>query len=462
MTVIKKVENKLGMANGTFYFLISSIIVKVIGAVYKVPLFNLLGANGIGLYQMVFPVYALLLTLSGGGISSGITRLIAKHGNEKLIVKKCMAIYLPIGLFFSALLFFGSDFISLAQGNFQASALYKAISPSVFLVCILGVLRGYFQGKNRFLPTATSQIVEQVVKCVSGLIALLFAKGDYVVKAFWACFAITFSEVIAAIYMCLLFKLKKDKLNQENKGSEKEKSKKITYAYLISFIMPLTLSSVCIPLSSFITSFIAVNSLKYTFGVSATEIYGIYMGGVDALILFPVTLLNCISLGFLPKLSLDKKGARSVLIVGVLSLLCAIAIAICAPVAVKILFGKNTTYYSLAVSLVRASSVCIVLHSLLHAVSSLTLSCGKQKYSFIFLFIGVVVKTFLDLTLIKMPKVNIFGMVISDAGCFFVALSLNLVYIYYIIIKAKQAGSKNELNVSRIRGRRKLSFRKSV
>ncbi|MBQ3572590.1 MAG: oligosaccharide flippase family protein [Clostridia bacterium] len=464
MFKIKDIEKRIGASEGTLFFMLSALIIKVIGGIYKIPLYNLLGSDGIGLYQMVFPVYALLLTLSSGGIPSGITKLISGGENAQRVLKKCTKLFLPIGLLLSFFMFFLGDLIALKQGNLLAGSLYKAISPSVFIVCLLGCLRGYFQGKSNFIPTALSQIIEQVVKAVSGVIALLFTNGSYVKKAFLACIAVTLSEVISLAFMATVYfvKIKKEKLiGAKEEYKEKNDESKLTFKRLIVFILPLTLTSLCIPFASFIDSFIAVNALKNTFGEKATAVYGVYTGGVESVISLPVSVLHSLSLGFLPKITGDKNGQKSMLYVFILSCLAGIFTALFAPFITKILFGKNNEYLSLLTKLVTISSVNVIFHSTLHASSTYILAMGKQRVSLINLIIGIAVKVIIDFTLIKLPQINIFGMIISDVGCYFVALVLNLIYIYYSK-KLSIVGIKYEDNPSRLRRRAKLPFSKSA
>ena len=455
--ILARVEKRLGTANGTLLLVLSLVVVKIIGGLYKIPLYNMLGGYGIGLYQSVFPVYALLLAISGGGISSGITTLISRGYNAKSTLKKCVFLFLPLGLIFNLILFFLGDLIANLQGNIYGGSLFKIISFALAPVCLISCLRGYFQGKSNFIPSAFSQVIEQLVKCVSGVIALLLCDGDAIIKAFWACFAVTLSEVLTLIFLAVVYLTvckKKGKAEEQCDTPKEPKSKEI-----ISFIAPLILSSLCLPLASFADSFIVINSLKGIYGESAVSVYGVYTGGVDTLINLPVSLLNAFSLGFLPKISNSESAGKSVFYVFLLALAGTLGVIFISPIAVKILFGASSEYNSLAISLLQKASVCIILHALLHAINGVLLAMGKQKISLLSLFLGVAVKIIIDITLIKIPSINIFGMVISDVGCYFVALIFNLLYNIYN--KNIFLGKQNENNLSRIRRRRKFSFRKS-
>ena len=452
---IKSLEGRIGVANGTFGFILSTILVKIIGVIYKIPLYRLLGVEGVGLYQMVFPVYALLLTFAGGGVSTAITRLVANGYNAEDLLKKCLLIFASIGLLFSICLAVFSKQIAILQGNQFASKLYLVISPSVFFVSVIGCVRGYFQGKNSFTPTAFSQVIEQIVKAASALIALLIVDADVLKKGLIACVAITFSEVVALFYLLLKFKKVKNVYRKSDQPQQL-----IGYAYAIKFIMPITLSAIILPIASFLDSFIAVNALKQIFFEKATSLYGIYTGGVDVVIGLPVGLLHCLILGYLPRISLNKKGMQISIFIIAISAICSVAVLVGAPIVSKFLFN-NGEYTAILTTLLRYSSFCIILRGGLQVSNFLLMSANKQKISLINLSIGVIFKLLLNLTLIKIPKINIFGMLISDVACYFVALILNLVYIYYIL-KCKTEGNPNENNLSGIGRRSKFTIRKSI
>lgn len=452
---INALEGKIGVASGTIGFILSTVLVKVIGAIYKIPLYRLLGVEGVGLYQMVFPVYALLLTFAGGGVSTAITKLVADGYDADDILKKCLLTFGVAGLFFSVCLAIFSKEIAFLQGNELATGLYLAVSPSVFIVAVIGCVRGYFQGKSTFSPTAFSQVIEQLVKAVSALIALYLFDGNVVFKGIIACLAITTSELSALLF--LLLKLKK--IKRLNSCFSKEK-KTITYGYAIKFITPITLSTIILPLAAFFDSFIAINALKQIFFEKATALYGVYAGGVDAIIALPVGLLHCLILGYLPKISLNKKGMRIFLFIILISVLGAVAVFFGAPIISRVLF-KESEYSSILTLLLRYASFSVILRSGVQASNFLLLSAKKQKISLLNLSVGVIFKLLLSLTLIKIPKINLFGMLISDVACYFVALILNLVYIYYIL-KCKTEGNPNENNLSGIGRRSKFTIRKSI
>ena len=131
-------------------------LAKIIGALYRIPLTNLIGGRGIGLYQLVYPVYCLLLTVSATGIPSSIAKLtaerIGKGQSELPVFKTAMKLFLIIGVCGTVLMMLFAPFLSRAQGSESVLGGYYALAPSVFLVSAISVFRGWFQVETICFP----------------------------------------------------------------------------------------------------------------------------------------------------------------------------------------------------------------------------------------------------------------------------------------------------------------------
>ncbi len=200
-------------------FVISAIILalggffaKGIGALYKIPLTNILGSNGMGLYYLVFPIYSLIMTFCSSGISVALATEVAKcrkvrhKYNEQKLLRVALVLSFVLSLFFTLIVVFLSRPLALAQGNINAYAGYIAISPAIILSSIISTLRGYFQGIENMIPTTISLIVEQIIKLTLGLVlakALCVYGIQYAVLG--AILGVTISEIIALIIIAVNF-----------------------------------------------------------------------------------------------------------------------------------------------------------------------------------------------------------------------------------------------------------------
>ncbi len=170
----------------------ASIAVRLIGLVYRIPLTNILGDEGNAFYSNAFEVYNIALLLSSYSIPLAVSKLVSarkekrEYTNSYRVFKAALAFTAIIGVIVSLLVYFGADFIS---GNLMkmpmSSYALKVLAPCLFIVAILGVVRGYFQGLGTTVPTAISQILEQIVNAVVSIVAAsyLFKVGARLIES---------------------------------------------------------------------------------------------------------------------------------------------------------------------------------------------------------------------------------------------------------------------------------------
>ena len=196
---------------GAVLLTVCGFIGKVIGAFYRIPFSYIVGAEGVGLYQLVYPLFTLMLTISSSGLPSSISKLLSEQwasGQYSLARKtfKFSMMFLLVFSFIGSLIIATFAYpISQLQGNTNAFGCYLAICPAVFFVGIISGFRGFFQAKENMVPTAVSGLIEQIVKLVVGLgFAYLFRES--VVKAtMGALLGVTISEVVASVYLIIKY-----------------------------------------------------------------------------------------------------------------------------------------------------------------------------------------------------------------------------------------------------------------
>ena len=271
--------NKKSILYGTGVLTLGAVVVRVLGALYRIPLTRLLGSVGMGMYQMVFPIYALLIVISTSGMPNAVSKMIAScHGNhfvKKRIIKRCLLGIFIFSFVLSAILMIFCTQLAIFQENPSLSVSYLAIAPAIIFVGIISVFRGYFQGERNYLPTAVSQIVEQIVKIAVGLILAYTLKRygiGYAVMG--AIIGVSVSEFCACIVLAL--KYKKEQIVEIGQVVSSTQ-----YLSVFKTILPILLCSVLLPLANVVDSFIVVRILKrYFMSNVATALYGIESGAV--------------------------------------------------------------------------------------------------------------------------------------------------------------------------------------
>ena len=230
-------------------------IAKAIGALYRIPLIDLIGGHGVGLYQLVYPVYCILLTVSATGIPSSIAKLTAERAERgestAPLIRTAMKLILCIGGAGSLLMIAFAPLLARLQGAREVTAGYCTLAPAVFLVSAISVYRGWFQGKNQMLPTALSEILEQLVKVGFGLLFAYLFRADIAKAVVFLLLAVSISELFALALMAGLYR--REKRTDTGKDGDR-----VAVKTILRMSVPVTFSSMLIPLSGFLDSVLAV------------------------------------------------------------------------------------------------------------------------------------------------------------------------------------------------------------
>ena len=295
---------------GTIILTVAGFICKFLGAFSKIPLTNILSSNGVGIYQLIFPLYSLLLLISSSGIPVAISKIISEKNNKTYsikVVKYALKLMLIISSLLTLLIISLSNILSNVQGNPEATICYIIIAPSIIFVSLISVFRGYFQGNQNFTPTAVSQIIEQVVKIsLSLILAFFLSKISIIYGVVGAVLSITLSELFSLIYLFIRYKkniLKNSFITQEV-FFDKQDIRKI----LLKTAIPITITAIIMPLISLLDSVIFMQGLiKIGYNSKlVTSLYGIESGIVNSLLNLPIVFSTAISSSIIPLISSGK------------------------------------------------------------------------------------------------------------------------------------------------------------
>ena len=258
-------ERRGRLAGGAAVLALGSVVAKLIGAFHRVPLTNILGAGGMGVYQLVFPVYALFITLSTAGIPTALSRLVAEHRARGEDARKYLAAALftliALSVLAGVLIVALSHVLARWQGNPAAAGGYVVIAPAVVFSGIVAGLRGWFQGEMRMAPTALSAVIEQLVKLGVGVgLAALFAPRGMTAAVLGALAGVTASEAVAAAYLFIVRAVERRR-GEGARGTLRLDA--VERGAMFRTAAPIALLSVIIPLGAFSDTFIVVNALKW-------------------------------------------------------------------------------------------------------------------------------------------------------------------------------------------------------
>lgn len=286
-----------------------SLIIRFLGIVFKIWLSRAIGAEGMGLYQLIFSVYMLFSTFTSAGISTATTRLIAdelalggKNG-AAMILRRCMLLTLLLAAASSASLLLGSDFISSRLlGDIRAAAAIKSISLIMPFMGISSVLRGYFIARRQAAPPAVAQLLEQLIR-IAAVFLLLKKYSSQGISA--ACTSVIIADAsahfIAATLLALLYLHDIASL-----GCKCEKAAPTTgiFKAIIHISLPITAGRYLNTGLRTVESMLVPRGLeKSAAGNSALSQFGMIRGMALPVLFFPSTLLNAVSTMLIPEIS---------------------------------------------------------------------------------------------------------------------------------------------------------------
>lgn len=446
----KKGRKSEGFMKSVLVLMISQVLIKLLGFVYRVYLTNRdgFGDEGNAIYSGGYLIYAVLLTISSIGVPNAISKLVSEKvavGNTKgaqRILKIGLMTFGAIGLFGTLLLFFGAGYIANVILQIPETELtLVALSPAIFFVSIASVMRGYFNGKDRISATAKSQTLEQIFKTALTIIVVevivLIYGTDVTIMAAGANLATTLSVILSFGYLALYYKLSKSgkRLRDLERENTKRESTFDVVKKIILVSLPITLSAIMSTLNKNVDSMTVVRSLKnYMTEKQATIQYGILSGKVDTLITLPLSFNVAFSTALVPTISAaiarrDKESARtrigfSLLLSMIIGLPCTFGMAVFAQPILNLVFPNATS----GAVLLQLSSFTIIFSVLAQTANGALQGLGKVMIPAVSGFLGLIVKIILNIILLQIPEIGVNGAAIAS--------SINNIIVFLISYKA--------------------------
>ena len=461
-------EKTKSVAKSVSVLSIAGILCKLIGVLFSIPL-NMISTKVATNFYLVYPTYTLLLTISSAGLPVAVSRLVAgflareDRRNAWNTFKCALLTLFTIGLFFSLLMLLLNRVLVNMVGVEQTSAGYYAIAPCVLIVCVLSAFRGLFQGQQNMVPTAVSQVMEQVGKVALSLPLAFFGLkygvslgttgkaigitiNNVTAGAAGALLGITISEAIALIYMIIRFYVKKEEFNRYPQNPAlPETSKKDLFKRLVLISVPITISACIIPFSQFIDSAMMIQRMEVSGIIHnlAEDYYGLFTSVVIRLINIPTALALAISMSLVPAISACKarnddsalrketdSGMRYAFIIG---FPCSVGMSVLAKQIVSFFYSNVREFtpekIQLASELLTFSAMTVVLFTVVQATSSILQGLRKQKIPMYTMIAGVAVKILLNYILIGTPGVHIHGGPYASIACYLIVMIVNTYYV---------------------------------
>ena len=427
----KKIK-KEGFMKGVVILMLSQIFIKIMGLMYRMYLTNRegFGDKGNAIYGSGFQIYALLLTISSIGVPNAVSKIVSErvaigdHRGAHKVFKIALITFGTIGFLCSLFLFYmakdiANNWIQIPEAEMSLTAL----SPSIFFVSIICVIRGYFNGRQCIKVTANSQTIEQIFKMTLTIIIVeilaIISGTDTSIMAGGANIATTISSILCFVYLYIYYSTVKKEIAREVKDSVNYRYKGIIKIIkeILCVSIPMSLTPIISTINKNIDSVTVVRGLKNFMSESMAKAeYGILTGKVDTLVTMPMSFNIAFTTALVPSVSSAKatgewKNAKkriefSILITILIGLPCSIGMIIFAQPILNLLFPNQVS----GAFILQVSATSILFIVLEQTISGVLQGIGKPMVPAIALSIGVIVKFIINSVLIPVnPKEFLFG-----------------------------------------------------
>ena len=441
--------NNSKFLKGTMILTISSIIVKVIGSLNWIILSRVLGGEGIGLYQMGFPIYLMAITVSSAGVPVSISIITSEklankdYRGAKRVFNVSLRLLLISGLIFSSALFFGADFLINQHIIRDSRAYYSiiALAPAVFFVTFLASFRGYLQGWQIMTPTATSEVVEQLVRVITMLVfADLFMPYGLAYAAGGASMGAGAGAFCALLVLMWFYRRLKRRLHEEIEAQDDsipQESAGHIIKRLLKLALPVSLTSLMLPIGANLDLLIVPQRLEVAgFDVRhATELFGYLTGMAVPLVNLATIFTAAMTISLVPSISESRTLERFDAIRDKIRLAFRVAMIITFPCFMGLFFLAEKVAALIynapgAAGAIQTMSVGILFLGMHQISTGILQGLGKTAIPVINMILACLVKVVMSWWLTAIPLLGIKGASMATVADFAVAAIINMGFIY--------------------------------
>ena len=481
------------LLNGALILSIATVIIKVIGVIYKIPLSNMIGTVGRGLFDSAYSLYVPIYTISMAGLPVAISNMVSKamalgrYRDVKVIHKVAKRLFLIVGILGTLAMLILTYPYALSAKNMDIIPAVLVITPSILFCCIMSSYRGYYNGLSNMTPTAFSQVLEALGKLIFGLVCAKWAinyglsrfeqgltvfgqtvanetealSAIYPYAAAGATAGVTLGTVIGVIYLVIMHKVKGDRISKTELASAPKPEKSGVIAKkMFKFAIPVALSSLVFSITNLIDSItiqnrlehVVLNNLDLIREMYSTELvgildadiknflYGAYSLSLDFRNLIP-SITMTLGISAIPALSAAwavknkreiKISIESVMRVTMLvAMPCGVGMGVLAQPILAAFYGSGeaASGVSIAAPVLTVYGFTIFLMALSQPMTNMLQALDKTKIPLISLSIGAVVKLVANCIFVTIPSINVNGAIIGTVLCYVVIVTINFIAI---------------------------------
>jgi stage V sporulation protein B len=416
--------NTRSLLYGTFILASANVLVRAMGFIYQIIVSRLLGPEGMGIYQLVFPPYSIALALTASGIPVAVSRMVAaenatgRRKQAKQYVTTAIGIVTVLGILLSFAMILVSEWLSHTVLKDPRTRLPLLILfPCVIITSISAVFKSYFYGTKNTHNPALAEIVEQVLRIALVVFLLLrFSTGDYEKAALIIILGVVAGELASLLYLHINYYYKTKGFN----SSPSSVSLISRISGIIGIAAPVTFTRLIITAINSINTILIPQRLMAggLTNSEAVSLFGIVSGMVLPLLYMPFTITNALYTVIVPHLSEDLATAnwtairanvtRAVSITTIFAFLgSALLFSLAHPIGI-VLYKQQQVGRFLA-----PMTWCMVFHALQHTMSAILNGLGKQKQAALYTTIGGIIQIICTYFLVAQPGLGIYGFILG-------------------------------------------------
>lgn len=437
----------------------AGIITRIIGMIYRIPVTNIIGDKGNGYYASAYYIYNIMLLISSYSLPLAISKVVSarlskrQYRNAAKVFKGGLIFASATGGIAGLIVLFGADLLAGFLAEPLSAIALRIFAPTLLIVAVMGVFRGYFQGMGNMVPTAVSQIIEQIINAIVSIIAAraLFNYGvktaallrnedlSFAYGAAGSTLGTSVGAFAALVFLVALYFLVAGRLRKKYSGDDTayEESYRSVMGIIIMTVFPVVLSTAIYNINDILDNYFFNTIMEYKgFGVEKTAIWGVYTGKAKLLLNVPIALANSISASAVPALasciaSDNMKGARKRISAAmrftmIISFPCAVGLFVLADPIINLLFSGETV---LAAQLMRAGAVTVMTYSVSTLSNGMLQGIGRMNLPVKNAVISLVLHLAALISLMYLTDLGIYAVVISTivfslSMCFLNSLSL--------------------------------------
>ncbi len=419
-------SKKQSFLHGTALLAMATAIVKVIGAVYKIPLNQIIGEQGFAYFNTAYDLYNVLLMISTAGLPVAMSRMISQasslgHYNQvRRVYATSRMIFLTLGIAGGLLMTVFCRQLADFQQQPNAWAAIGCLGPSVLLICIMSTYRGFFQGQGNMLPTSVSQVLEAACKLVVGIAAaliLLKTTQSIPLAAGGAILGVTVSCFVSAIYLYSRFTKAYGVLEKTN---EPVTSYRSTAKQLLAIAIPITIGSAGLSILNMIEVKIYMGQLlKLGYAqLEADTMKGIY-DMCRTIFNMPVAFITPITISIIPAITAhltlkNNRGARAteesaVRVMSLICMPCSVGLTVLSGPVTALLGGYTGKNLELSTILMGIMGINVLFNGIVMLTNAIMQSHGHVNLPVVNMLIGGVFKVVSVYVLTGNPGLGIIG-----------------------------------------------------